>query len=41
MKLHSINMIAGFTIGVQYEDLDEDGEYLIISLGLVELIFEW
>jgi len=43
MKLHSINMIAGVSFGVQYEDLtDEDGnEYLIISLGLIELIFNW
>ena len=43
MKLHSINTIAGVCFGVQYEDLtDEDGnEYLIISLGLIELIFNW
>ena len=41
MELHSIGLIAGFAIGVQYEDLDEDGEFLIISLGLVEIIFNW
>jgi len=41
MNLHSVNLIAGFMFGVQYEDLDEDGEYLIISLGLIEIIFEW
>lgn len=41
MKLHSIGLISGFAIGVQYEDLDEDGEYLILSLGIIEIIFEW
>jgi hypothetical protein len=41
MKLHSTNLIAGFNLGVQYEDLDEDGQYLIIALGLFEIIFEW
>lgn len=41
MKLHSINFISGFAVGVQYEDLAEDGEYVILSLGIVELIFNW
>lgn len=43
MKLHSVNLIAGFMIGVQYEDLTDvdDDEYLIISLGLIEFIFNW
>lgn len=43
MKLHSISLIYGLSFGVQYEDLtEEDGnEYLIISLGLLEIIFNW
>ncbi len=41
MKLNSISLVAGFMVGVQYEDLDEDGEFLIISLGLIEIIFNW
>lgn len=41
MELHSMGLIAGVAFGVQYEDLDDDGEYLIISLGIFEIIFEW
>lgn len=41
MKLHSINLVYGFAVGVQYEDLADDGQYLILSLGIVEIIFEW
>jgi hypothetical protein len=41
MNLHSINFIYGFSVGVQYEDLDNEGQYLILSLGLIEIIFEW
>lgn len=38
-----MSLIYGFSIGVQYEDLtEEDGtEYLIISLGILEIIFNW
>jgi hypothetical protein len=43
MQLHSMSLIYGFSIGVQYEDLtEEDGnEYLIVSLGVLEIIFNW
>lgn len=43
MELHSMSLIAGLAFGVQYEDLtEEDGnEYLIISLGIFEIIFNW
>jgi hypothetical protein len=43
MQLLSVNLIAGFMIGMQYEDLTDDGdyEYLIINLGLVEIIYYW
>lgn len=43
MELHSIGLISGFALGVQYEDLtEEDGsEYLVISLGILEIILFW
>ena len=41
MNLHSVNLIAGIAFGVQYEDLEEDGQYLLISLGIFEIILEW
>jgi hypothetical protein len=34
-----INLISGFMIGIQYEEIEE--KYLIISLGFIELIFIW
>ena len=40
MNLHSINLIKGFSFGVQYESIDED-EYLIVSLCIVEIILIW
>lgn len=43
MELHSIGLVAGIMFGVQYEDLTEEdgGEYLIISLGIIEIILVW
>jgi hypothetical protein len=40
MELYSIGMICGFTIGIQHE-LIEDNNYLILSLGIVEVVFIW
>ena len=40
VELHSISLIAGVVFGVQYETLDDD-EYLLISLGILEIILVW
>jgi hypothetical protein len=37
MQLYSVGMICGFTIGIQYELIDSQ-DYLIISLGIVEIV---
>lgn len=39
-ELHTCNLIYGFNVGVQYEHLEGDS-YLIVSLGIIELIFIW
>jgi hypothetical protein len=33
-------MICGFAVGMQHE-LIEENNYLIISLGIVEVVFIW
>lgn len=40
IELHSVNLIKGFMVGVEYEELDGD-EYLIVDLGLIQIIFIW
>ena len=40
VELHSVNLIVGLMFGVQHEQIDEDN-YLIVSLGLVEIILIW
>ena len=40
VELHSCNLIYGFNLGVQYEEVEGD-DYLIVSLGVFELIFIW
>ena len=40
MEFYSISMICGFTVGAQHE-LIEDDNYLILSLGIVEVVFIW
>lgn len=40
VELNNINLITGFMIGIQLEELDDD-TYLIISLGLIEIILVW
>ena len=40
MELYSIGLICGFTVGIQHE-LIEDNNYVIISLGIVEVVFIW
>lgn len=40
VELHAANLIAGVVFGVQYEEIEGDN-YLIVSLGVFELIFIW
>lgn len=40
MEINSMNLICGFMLGIQYEDLDDE-RYLIISLGIIEIIITW
>jgi hypothetical protein len=40
MQLYSIGLICGFTVGIQHE-LIEDDNFLILSLGIVEIVFIW
>ena len=40
MHLFSIGMICGFALGIQHE-LIEDNNYIILSLGIVEVVFIW
>lgn len=40
MVLWSVYVICGFNIGLQYEEIDEE-KYLIVNLGIIELIFTW
>lgn len=40
MELYSIGLICGFTVGIQHE-LIEDNNYIILSLGIVEVVFIW
>jgi hypothetical protein len=40
MQLYSIGLICGFTVGIQHE-LIEDNNYIILSLGIVEVVFIW
>lgn len=40
MELYSIGYICGFAVGMQHE-LIEENNYLILSLGIVEVVFIW
>jgi hypothetical protein len=40
MELYSISMICGFALGIQHE-LIEESNYIILSLGIVEVVFIW
>lgn len=40
MELYSIGLICGFAVGIQHE-LIEDNNYVIISLGIVEVVLIW
>jgi hypothetical protein len=40
IELHSINLIKGLMLGVEYEELEGD-EYLIINMLLIQIIFIW
>jgi hypothetical protein len=40
MHLLSIGMICGFAVGVQYEQLENDN-YIIISLGIIDIVIIW
>jgi hypothetical protein len=40
IELHSINLIKGVMFGVEYEELEGD-EYIIINMGLIQIILIW
>ena len=40
MAFYSVSFISGFVVGIQHELLDDDN-YLIISLGILEVVFIW
>ena len=40
MELYSIGLICGFTVGIQHELIESDN-FLILSLGVVEVVFIW
>lgn len=40
MYICSLAIICGFNIGVQYEVV-EDENYIIVSLGFLEVVFNW
>jgi len=40
VELYNISLIKGIMIGVEYEELDDE-EYLIINLGLLQIILVW
>ena len=40
IEINSISLISGFMLGIQHEELDEDN-YLIVSLGILEIILVW
>jgi len=40
MQFYSIGFICGFAVGMQYE-LIEDENFLILSLGIIEVVFIW
>lgn len=40
IELNSINLISGFMLGIQIEELDDD-TYMIIALGILEIILVW
>lgn len=40
MYICSVTLICGFSVGVQYE-IVENENYIIVSLGIFELVFNW
>ena len=40
MEFYSFSYICGFAVGIQHE-LIEENNYLILSLGIVEVVFIW
>jgi hypothetical protein len=40
MHLFSVGMICGFVVGVQYEQV-EDNNYVIVSLGIFDVVIIW
>jgi hypothetical protein len=40
MELCTVSLICGFNVGVQYE-IVEDENYVIVSLGFLEVVFTW
>ena len=40
MELCTVSIICGFNVGFQYE-IVEDENYVIVSLGFLEIVFNW
>lgn len=40
MQVHSVSLVTGMMFGVQYEELEGEN-YVIIALGIVEIILTW
>lgn len=40
MYLCSVTIICGFNVGIQYEIVEEEN-YIIVSLGVFEVVFNW
>lgn len=40
MEINSIGLVTGFMVGIQHEELHGEN-YLIISLGIIEIILVW
>jgi hypothetical protein len=40
MYICSVTVICGFNLGIQYEIVEEEN-YIILSLGMIEVVFNW
>lgn len=40
MQLCTVSLICGFNVGIQHE-IVEDENYIILSLGFLEVVFTW
>ena len=40
VEFYGASYICGFTVGIQHELIESDN-YVIVSLGIVEIVFIW